>query len=87
MIRNDASELKRMYIEPKYRRQKKGQLLIETVIEKSFHFGATEIYLESPPPLKPAHKLYLKNGFELINELKSVFPRVCAAVSLVSEVD
>ena len=72
MIRSNASELKRMYIEPRYQRQKKGQLLIETVIEKSFHFGATEIYLESPPPLKPAHKLYLKNGFELINEYPEV---------------
>ncbi len=72
MIRNDASELKRMYIEPKYRRQKKGQLLLESSIEKSVHFGATEMYLESPPPFKPAHKLYLKNGFKLIEEYPEV---------------
>ena len=72
MIRNDASELKRMYIDPKYRRQKKGQLLLETSIEKSVHFGANEMYLESPPPFKPAHKLYLKNGFELIEEYPEV---------------
>ena len=72
MIRNNASELKRMYIEPKYRRQKIGKFLLEYAIEKSVHFGATEMYLESPPPFKPAHKLYLKNGFELIEEYPEV---------------
>ena len=72
MIRNNASELKRMYIEPKYRRQKIGKFLLKHAIEKSVHFGASEMYLESPPPFKPAHKLYLKNGFELIEEYPEV---------------
>ena len=72
MIRNNASELKRMYIEPKYRRQKIGKFLLDYAIEKSVHFGATEMYLESPPPFKPAHKLYLKNGFEYIEEYPEV---------------
>ena len=30
------------------------------------------MYLESPPPCKPAHKLYIKNGFELIEEYPEV---------------
>ena len=72
MIRNNASELKRMYIKPQFQRQKIGKFLLEYAIDKSVHFGATEMYLESPPPFKPAHKLYLKNGFELIEEYPEV---------------
>ena len=30
------------------------------------------MYLESPPPFKPAHKLHLKNGFEYIEEYPEV---------------
>ena len=40
--------------------------------ERSIQFGANEMYLESPPPFKPAHKLYRKNGFEMIKEYPEV---------------
>ena len=72
MIRGNASELKRMYIEPNFQGQKIGQQLLEATFKKSIQFGATEMYLESPPPFKPAHKLYQKNGFEIIEEYPEV---------------
>ncbi len=61
MIRDTASELKRMYVEPKLQGQKIGQILLEATFERSIQFGANEMYLESPPPFKSAHKLYRKN--------------------------
>ena len=72
MIRDNASELKRMYIEPNFHGQKIGQLLLEATFRKSIQLGATEMYLESPPPFKSAHKLYQKNGFEIIEEYPEV---------------
>ena len=72
MIRDTASELKRMYVEPELQGQKIGQILLEAAFERSIQFGATEMYLESPPPFKPAHKLYRKNGFEMIKEYPEV---------------
>ena len=72
MIRDNASELKRMYIEPNFQGQKIGQLLLEATFRKSIQLGATEMYLESPPPFKSAHKLYQKNGFEIIEEYPEV---------------
>ena len=72
MIRDTASELKRMYVEPKLQGQKIGQILLEATFERSIQFGANEMYLESPPPFKPAHKLYRKNGFEMIKEYPEV---------------
>ena len=72
MIRNTASELKRMYVEPELQGQKIGQILLEAAFERSIQFGATKMYLESPPPFKPAHKLYKKNGFKMIKEYPEV---------------
>ena len=72
MIMDTASELKRMYVEPELQGQKIGQILLEAAIERSIQFGATERYLESPPPFKPAHKLYRKNGFKMIKEYPEV---------------
>tara|TARA_B100000768_G_C11169543_1_gene328088 strand:+ start:216 stop:494 length:279 start_codon:yes stop_codon:yes gene_type:complete len=72
MIRDTASELKRMYVEPNFQGQKIGQILLEATFERSIQFGANEMYLESPPPFKPAHKLYRKNGFEMIKEYPEV---------------
>ena len=72
MIRNNASELKRMFVEPYFQGKKIGQLLLNKAIEKSIEFGACEMYLESPPPCKKAHKLYKKNGFKIIKEYPEV---------------
>ena len=72
MIRGNASELTRMYIEPNFQGQKIGQQLLEATFKKSIQLGASEMYLESPPPFKPAHKLYQKNGFEIIEEYPEV---------------
>ena len=46
MIRNNASELKRMYIEPKYRRQKIGKFLLEYAIEIQFILGLLKCILK-----------------------------------------
>ena len=72
MIRDTASELKRMYVEPELQRQKIGQILLEAAFERSLQFRATKMKLESPPPFKPNHKLYRKNGFEMTKEYPEV---------------
>ena len=59
MIRNNASELKRMFVEPYFQSKKIGQPLLNIAIEKSIEFGAFEMYLESPPPVKK-HINYIK---------------------------
>ena len=66
-----------MYLKPNLQGQKIGQILLEATIERSIQFRANEMYLESPPPFKPAHiepahKLYRKNGFEMIKEYPEV---------------
>tara|TARA_B100001057_G_C22622277_1_gene861052 strand:+ start:326 stop:841 length:516 start_codon:yes stop_codon:yes gene_type:complete len=68
MIRKDVSELKRMYVKPKFQGQLIGQKLLERLFKRSEEFGAKEVFLDTPPPFEAAHKLYLKNGFELFEE-------------------
>ena len=41
-------------------------------IEEAKRMEAGEIFLDSPPPFKPAHKLYEKYGFETFQEYPEV---------------
>ena len=72
MIRENVAELKRMYVVPEFQGKKIGQALLEELFTTAINFGAIDMFLESPPPFKPAHKLYKKNGFELFHEYPEV---------------
>ena len=71
-IRPDTAEIKRMYVKPEYQGNGLGNLLLENIIEEAKRMDAKEIFLDSPPPFKPAHQLYEKYGYENFQEYPEV---------------
>ena len=63
-IREDAGEIKRMYVKPKFRGEKLGNLLIEEVIEISKGNEFSKLYLDTAQFMSSAISLYKKYGFE-----------------------
>ena len=63
-IREDAGEIKRMYVKPKFRGKKLGNLLIEEVIEISKGNEFSKLYLDTAQFMSSAISLYKKYGFE-----------------------
>jgi GNAT superfamily N-acetyltransferase len=61
-----------MCVEPELKGQKIGQTLLEAAFARPIQVGTTEMYIESPPPFKTAHRLFRKNGFEMIKEYPEV---------------
>jgi len=75
-IREDAGEIKRMYLRPKFRGKKLGNLLIEEVIEISQRNEFSRLYLDTAHFMSSAIFLYKKNGFkETISYPESVIPK------------
>ena len=71
-IRPNTAEIKRMYVKPEYQGNGIGNLLLENIIKEAKRMDAREIFLDSPPPFKPAHQLYEKYGFEIFQEYPEV---------------
>ena len=63
-IREDAGEIKRMYLRPKFRGKKLGNLLIEEVIEISQGNEFSKLFLDTAHFMSSAISLYKKYGFE-----------------------
>ena len=59
-IREDAGEIKRMYVRPKFRGKKLGNLLIEEVIEISQGNEFLKLYLDTVHFMSSAISLYKK---------------------------
>jgi ribosomal protein S18 acetylase RimI-like enzyme len=75
-IREDAGEIKRMYVNPKFRGKKLGNLLIEEVIEISKGNEFSKLYLDTAHFMSSAISLYKKHGFkETISYPESVIPK------------
>ena len=75
-IREDAGEIKRMYVNPKFRGKKLGNLLIEEVIEISKGNEFSKLYLDTAQFMSSAISLYKKYGFKEINSYpESVLPK------------
>jgi len=75
-IREDAGEIKRMYVKPKFRGKKLGNLLIEKVIEISQGNEFSELYLDTAHFMSSAISLYKKFGFkETTSYPESVLPK------------
>ena len=75
-IREDAGEIKRMYVKPKFRGKKLGNLLIEEVIEISKGNKFTKLYLDTAQFMSSAISLYKKYGFkETTSYPESVLPK------------
>ena len=72
----DAGEIKRMYIRPKFRGEKLGNLLIEEVIDVSKGNGLSKLYLDTAHFMSSAISLYKKYGFkETTSYPESVIPK------------
>ena len=71
-IRPETAEIKRMYVKSEFQGNGIGNLLLENAIEEAKRIDAKEIFLDSPPPFKPAHKLYEKYGFKIFQEYPEV---------------
>ena len=63
-IREDAGEIKRMYVKPKFRGKKLGNLMIEKVISISEENGFSKLFLDTSLFMSSAVSLYKKYGFK-----------------------
>ena len=66
-IREDAGEIKRMYVKPKFRGEKLGNLMIENVISISEENGFSKLFLDTAIFMSSAISLYKKYGFKEID--------------------
>ena len=65
-IREDAGEIKRMYVKPKFRGKKLGNLMVEKVISISEENGFSKLFLDTSLFMSSAVSLYKKYGFKEI---------------------
>jgi len=63
-IRGDCVEIKRMYVRPKFRGEKLGNLIIEEVIRVSKENGYSKLYLDTAHFMFSAIPLYNNFGFK-----------------------
>ena len=66
-IREDAGEIKRMYVKPKFRGKKLGNLMVEKVISISKENGFSKLFLDTAIFMSSAVSLYKKFGFKEID--------------------
>ena len=66
-IREDAGEIKRMYVKPKFRGKKLGNLMVEIVISISEEKGFSKLFLDTAIFMSSAVSLYKKYGFKEID--------------------
>ena len=66
-IREDAGEIKRMYVKPKFRGKKLGNLMVEKVISISEENGFSKLFLDTAIFMSSAVSLYKKFGFKEID--------------------
>ncbi|NAS30903.1 GNAT family N-acetyltransferase [Flavobacteriaceae bacterium R38] len=62
----NVCELQKMYLSPQARGKGVGSLLLKACLEKAKSFGYEQCYLETMPDMKIAQKIYLKYGFNYI---------------------
>ena len=61
-------ELQKMYFSAEARGLGFGSQMMKICLQNARRFGFTACYLETLPEMKAAQKLYVKSGFEYINE-------------------
>lgn len=62
-IDNQNCEMKRLYVRPKFRGRKIGNLLVEKIIDNAKKIGYSHMLLDTLPFLKSAIHMYKKYGF------------------------
>ena len=71
-IREDAGEIKRMYVKPKFRGKKLGNLMVEIVISISEEKGFSKLFLDTAIFMSSAVSLYKKYGFKEIDSYPEI---------------
>ena len=61
-----VSEMKRLYVVPKYRGEKLGRILAEAIIDEAETRGYETMILDTMLEMKAAQQLYASLGFEVI---------------------
>ena len=62
-IKESVCELKRLYVDPKFRAKKYGKHLLESAISVASDLNYEEVWLDTLKELKPAVRLYEHFGF------------------------
>ena len=62
-IRDDAAEIKRMYVEPEQRGNGVGHTLLDALLVAGRHEGYSRVLLDSVGFMHDAHRLYRSAGF------------------------
>jgi putative acetyltransferase len=63
---DETAELKRMYVQPQFRGLKIAQKLLQLSLDIASDLHYKKIRLDTIPSMIPAQKLYLSNGFYII---------------------
>jgi len=63
-INEEIGEVKRMYVNPSFRRVGAGRALLHSLIEEAKKTGYKKIRLDSPKFMEAAHALYRSFGFK-----------------------
>lgn len=66
-IREDISEIKRMYVRPEFRSKGIGKALFESLVTEAREIGYLKIWLDSARFMEEAHSLYRFAGFHEID--------------------
>ena len=62
---DDYSEIKRMFVPPKYRGKGVARLILNKLIEITKKKGLPKVRLETGSKFRPAVQLYKRNGFQV----------------------
>ncbi|MEL4455278.1 GNAT family N-acetyltransferase [Lutimonas vermicola] len=62
-INSEIGEIKRMFVDPNFRRIGAGRAILEGLIEESRKAGYKKVRLDSPKFMETAHSLYRSFGF------------------------
>ena len=71
-LNEDIAEVKRMYVDPSFRKIGAGRAILQSIINAAKEKGYKKIRLDSPKFMEAAHSLYRSFGFKDI----PVYPEV-----------
>jgi len=71
-IDTEIGELKRMYVNPSFRKNGAGRAILQSILNAAKETGYKKLRLDSPKFMEAAHSLYRSFGFKDI----SVYPEV-----------
>ena len=66
-INGEIGEIKRMYVEPSFRKIGAGRAILQSLLDAAKETGYKKVRLDSPKFMKAAHSLYRSFGFNDIS--------------------